>query len=65
MMALLSEDDSIFIFLSHGTCTLVVYIGSGMAAQQLFYVNIKTVFIEVLSYYTQSSADAIIIVALL
>ena len=31
---LLSAVDSIFIFLSYGT--LVVHIGSGMAAQQLF-----------------------------
>ena len=34
IIKLLSVDDSIFIFLSYGT--LVVHIGSGMAAQQSF-----------------------------
>ena len=44
-------DDSIFIFLSFGT--LVVHIGSGMAAQQIIFVkHVKTVFIQVLSYGT-------------
>ena len=45
-MKLLPVDDSIFIFLSYGI--LVIHIGSGMAAQQEFFVkHVKTVFVQV------------------
>ena len=59
---LISVHDSIFIFLSYGT--LIFHIGSGMAAQQSFFVkHFKTVSIQVLSLYT-SSADAPIVALL-
>ena len=34
IIKLLLVDEGIFIYLSYGTCTLVVHIGSEMAAQQ-------------------------------